>query len=311
MRREKRQKIWLNFIVSLFLMFHGFAFASQFQNKLENKMTLALAGDVSLARGIAQANWQHWPRALQSIQQALKADVVFANLESPLTNLPRQTKGIDLRSPVAGVAALAPFDVLSTQNNHMLDAGEVGQRQSQQVLRAAGIQPVTPQPYVMNLQGKKLAWLAFLDYGASKPSFQAVQQAAKFADWVIVSVHWGIEHGLVTQQQRLMAQKLANVGADVIVGHGPHVLQPHQYLTRQNSQQKILVLYSLGNLLFDNAYPRNRVGAVVKVQIGAKKSVSACAIPTRYRAGRVVLAEGSEQKTALRTLKLALCSGAG
>lgn len=304
------QKIWASLMACVLLVFNGFAFASQFQNKVDTEITLALAGDVSLARGIAQTNQQNWPRALQSIQQALGADVVFANLESPLTNLPRHTKGIDLRAPVAGVAALAPFDVLSTQNNHMLDAGEAGQRQSQWVLKTAGIQPITPQPYVMNLQGKKVAWLAFLDYGAAKPSFQAVQQAAELADWVIVSVHWGIEHGLVTQQQRLMAQKLANAGADVIVGHGPHVLQPHQYLTRQNSQTKTLVLYSLGNLLFDNAHPRNRVGAVVKVQLGAKKLASACAIPTRYRAGRVVLAEGSEQKTALRTLKLSLCSGA-
>ncbi|MCD0159137.1 CapA family protein, partial [Deinococcus sp. 6GRE01] len=69
-------------------------------------VTLALAGDLSLARGVAQANAADWPGTLRAVAPLLRADLVAANLESPLTDAPRRTPGIDLRAPTGAAAAL-------------------------------------------------------------------------------------------------------------------------------------------------------------------------------------------------------------
>ncbi|WP_221090544.1 CapA family protein [Deinococcus aquaedulcis] len=263
---------------------------------------LAVAGDVSLARGVAAANASDWPAALAAVAPALRADVAAANLESPLTTTPRQTPGIDLRAPPAGVAALAPFTHLGTENNHARDGGPAGQAQSQGALRAAGVVPVTRTPTLSRVGGERVAFVAYLDDGRTPPPLAAIRAAAHGA-WVVVLPHWGEEYGLTTARQRAQARALVAAGATVVAGSGPHVLQGHEVL--RGPRGPALVLYSLGNLLFDQALPATRVGAVVRVplrQVGA-----ACAVPTRIRAGRVGPATGEDRRTALRRLGLPPC----
>ncbi|UTA52264.1 CapA family protein [Deinococcus radiodurans] len=175
---------------------------------------------------------------------------MLANLESPLTNRPKATSGIDLRASPAAVAALRPFTALSTENNHAGDGGEAGRRQNEQVLRGSGLVPVSRQVTWLNVKGVNLALLAYLDDGRSPPPLAEVRRAAAQADLVVVLPHWGAEYNGVTARQRQQARALVDAGAGLVVGSGPHVLQGHEWLGRA------LVLYSLGNLLFDQPYPR-------------------------------------------------------
>ncbi len=117
---------------------------------------------------------------------------------------------------------------------------------------------------------------------------------------VVVGVHWGTEYGPVTARQRQLARTLASAGTDLIVGSGPHVLQGHERL------DQTLVLYSPGNLLLDQPYPDTRVGAVVRVT-RETTGWSACAMPTRYRAGRVSPADRQERPQILARLGLGGC----
>lgn len=266
----------------------------------EPPLTFALAGDVSVARTVSQANTGAWARALAGVRDVLRGDAVFANLESPLTDQPFQGGQYDLRAPLAGVAALKPFSHLSVANNHALDGGAGGQRQNQAVLRRNGIDPVTPALTITRLRGVPVAWIGFLDDGKTPLPLAAVRAAAQQARIVVVSAHWGEEYGLTTARQREQARALAQAGATLIVGSGPHVLQGTERLG------KTLVLYSLGNLLLDQPFPAARIGAVVRVQVG--QDITACAVPTRYRAGRAELAPGWEKTQVLKRLGLGECA---
>lgn len=261
--------------------------------------TLALAGDVSVARGVASANAGAWAQALAGVRAALHADATFGNLESPLTDAPFAGGRFDLRAPPGGVAALRAFTHLGVQNNHAQDGGPAGQVQSRAALRAAGLHPVTRQATDSLLGGRRVAWIAFLDDGRTPLPLTAVRAAARHADVVVAAPHWGEEYGLVTARQRAQARELARAGATLVVGSGPHVLQGTERIGGT------LVLYSLGNLLLDQPYPAARIGAVVRVRLNA--ALSACAVPTRLRAGRAVPASEPERTWALARLGLPAC----
>ncbi|CAM4359400.1 CapA family protein [Deinococcus marmoris] len=263
-------------------------------------LTFALVGDVSVGRAVAQMNAADWGAALAGVRAALRADATFGNLESPLTTQPHQGSGLDLRGPPAGVAALSAFTHLGLENNHTLDGGVRGQSQTRQVLRASGLTPVTRGLTLTRVRGVPVAWVAFFDDGHTPPPLAAIREGARRAQVVVVGVHWGAEYGPVTARQRRLARELAAAGADLIVGSGPHVLQGHERIGTA------LVLYSLGNLLLDQPYPDARVGAVVQVT-PETTGWSACAVPTRYRAGRVSPANGQEHPRILARLGLDAC----
>ena len=72
-----------------------------------------------------------------------------------------------------------------------------------------------------------------------------VRAAASKADAVVVAVHWGIERDTCPNgEQRLLAQQLLDAGADAVIGHHPHVLQPVEVVGGK------LVAYSLGNFVW-------------------------------------------------------------
>ena len=275
-------------------------------------LTFALAGDLSLARGVAQALAGQWNAALDGVHPALQADATLGNLESPLTLAPRRTAGIDLRADPAAAAALHGFTHLNTQNNHAQDGGAAGQTESGATLRRWGIQPVSSGLTVSRVRGVPVAWIGFFDDGHTPPPLAAVQDGAKRARVVVVAVHWGAEFNPVTARQRLLAGQFAAAGATLIVGSGPHVLQRAERIATPHGPT--LVLYSLGNLLFDQTFPAARVGAVVRVRwtpaTTGGPELEACAVPTRVRAGRVTLAPADEAARVLTRLNLPACAGA-
>lgn len=259
-----------------------------------------------LGRGVAQALNGDWEAAFAEVYPWLSGEawpvergpvLTLANLESPLTTAPQVSDGHDLRAPPQAVAALRSgrFDAVSLANNHARDAGERGQRETARTLRAAGIAPWS-DPLLDSLVRKAPAepvtgplvvqGLAFddsvvpLDIVAAA---SAVAAAARRADVVVVSIHWGGEYQAgPSARQREIAEALAGTGARVIVGHGPHVLQPVAWVS------ETLVAYSLGNFLFDQPYPAEcRWGAILRVQLQGSRVVAVEAVPTVAERGRV------------------------
>ena len=214
-------------------------------------ITLALLGDVMLGRGVHPTS-----ETFTYLEPFLtSADLALANLESPLTDSPVQTESsYVLCAPPENVRYLADagFDLLALSNNHRLDCGKEGLLETQKTLTDAGLGFIgpDPEPVYHSIHGIRLAFLAF---DATTPlnieaAVQAVRSVHETGALVVVSIHWGAEYQAgPSRDQKQTAGKLAEAGATLIWGHHPHVLQPSEWL----HDHKTLVLYSLGNALFD------------------------------------------------------------
>jgi poly-gamma-glutamate capsule biosynthesis protein CapA/YwtB (metallophosphatase superfamily) len=266
-------------------------------------VTLVFVGDVMLGRAVAAALAGDWAAAFDGVQPWLAgADLALANLESPLTRAPFQGGRFDLRAPPEAVQALAAagFDVVSLANNHALDGGAAGLAETLETLAGAGIKAVVESGLdnllgsgpggVQNVhvRGVRIAVVGLWDSGGALDT-APVALAATRADLVVVLVHWGAEYEPVTPRQREWARELARAGAGLIVGHGPHVLQPVEQVER------VWVAYSLGNFLFDQPFADTRQGVVLRVMLKGGRVVAFDAVPAVTRDGRVRLAGGEER----------------
>ena len=247
---------------------------------IASSVTLALLGDVMLGRDVhpSAETFAYLEPFLSS------ADLVAANLESPLTHAPVQTGSpYVLCAPPehARLLAEAGFDLLTLANNHILDCGEEGMLETQSVLTGAGLDFAGPgpKPEYREINGVRLAFLAFDATGEFdlEAAGQAVRAAHDTRAVVIVSIHWGAEYQSgASRLQKEIAARLAQAGALLIWGHGPHVLQPAE----SSKDGRTLVLYSLGNALFDQyGLANTRQSALALVRLDPTGVVDYRAIP--------------------------------
>lgn len=169
-----------------------------------------------------------------------------------------------LALPETAVSRLgaAGFDLVSLANNHSLDYGPAGLAATARRLRSGGVAVVGlagEQPHFYNRNGVRLAFLAFnavpdpADPAADpraawdETALAAIRAAAAEADAVLVSLHWGYEYETRPDPaQARMAEAMRRAGADVIIGHHPHVVGETALFDDGR-----FVAYSLGNFLFD------------------------------------------------------------
>ncbi len=235
--------------------------------------TLAFIGDINLGRYVRpQAD------SLADLAPELQgADLALANLESPLSSpgsTPVPAHDLDLCAPSEEASLLARWglDLLALANNHALDCSQEGVEWTASILETAGLTPVLPgfAPVVRKLDGLSLSFFAFDDVLSpleEDRAVQAVQKAHASGQLVIISIHWGMEYqGGASVRQKQLALVLAEAGADLIWGTHPHVLQRTEWIG--TGHQKTLVLYSLGNALFDQeGLADTRRSALIEVKI--------------------------------------------
>lgn len=182
------------------------------------------------------------------------------------------------------------FNVFFLANNHIYDKGAEGLASTMrfwdsmpQDIAVSGLSPVgeeAPVP-ILEKDGVRFAFLAFTEMtnGLPTPAGAAyhvtllsdedevqdqIERARRQADFVIVSAHWGTENThTVSQSQRDWAQKLADWGADLILGTHPHVIQPIETVTSADGRT-VPVAYSLGNFVSAQIPLDNLVGIVLR-----------------------------------------------
>ncbi len=166
------------------------------------------------------------------------------------------------------------FDVFNLANNHSLDKGQSGLRSaigywdSKNVVHCGAY--LDEEDYktipTNTVNDIKFAYVGLTEptnglslpegaqtilmLGADEARIEArVKAASEISDMVIVNIHWGVEYTHTpTDRQRELAQKLADWGADIIVGTHPHVIQPVEYVKSADGRD-VLVIYSLGNFI--------------------------------------------------------------
>jgi hypothetical protein len=206
-----------------------------------------------------------------AVASDLPADVVLGNLEGTLTNAsgskcgPSSTNCFAFRTPPAYARWLkrAGFTVLNLANNHAYDFGAAGLAETVKSLDRYGLQHTgRPGEVAVTKVGKiRVATLGFASYPWANPLTdlrqvrKLVTQAARKADVVIVTAHMGAEgvdhqHVRPGAEQYLgenrgdpvrFARAAIDAGADLVVGHGPHVLRGMEWYKGR------LIAYSLGN----------------------------------------------------------------
>ena len=221
------------------------------------------------------------------------ADVVFCNQEVPSAGVEFGISGYptfnaptefarDLRAPVG-------CDLVNLATNHAADLGPAGIAATRAAWdglapaivaganRSAEEQRTVP---VFEIDGVRVALVSFAEYsnapidgallnlmGNDALVTELMTQARAAADVVIVSAHWGTEDSHeVNGAQQAFAQRLADLGADVIIGTGPHVLQPVAWLGRADGG-RTLVWYSIGNMLNTQIALDQRTGVLAGFEL--------------------------------------------
>ena len=96
---------------------------------------------------------------------------------------------------------------------------------------------------------------------------QEILKAKEISDVVVVSLHFGNEYQrLPSDEQKEVAHKTANAGADIIIGHHPHVLQPMEWITKEDGK-RTFVAYSLGNFLSGQLGDYRDLGGIMQIKV--------------------------------------------
>ena len=267
---------------------------------------LILTGDIMLNRRVElmmrTKNDYTFP-FLNVNEDLRKADLVFGNLEGPLSDQGEKVGSIySFRANPEAIKGLqfAGFDILSLANNHSFDYGKEALEDTFTRLKAADIDYIgagknESEAYgelIKEINGVKIAFLAYTNLGPE--SWQAtsqgsglawvgaknlpkikrdIQKAKAQADILIVSLHAGEEYIASPSQFQIdFARSAIEEGADLVVGHHPHVVQKNEIYPSTGSGQVGWIFYSLGNFVFDQSFSENTMkGQLVKVLIEDKK----------------------------------------
>ena len=237
-------------------------------------------GDVMPDRSVEQYANANGPDAvLEDIAPVLeKGDAAWVNLEGVTSTLgePKTEKVYTFEGPPSFAPALARagINVVTMGNNHSVDYGRAALRDTIARLEKAGVQVVGAgkdfddahaPAIVTTASGATVGFLGYSDVWW--PGFEATKSHAGVAqaftgigrmkkdirelsarvDYVVVGFHWGYEYQhYPVSQQTTEGHAAIDAGADLVIGHHPHVLQGFETYKRR------LIAYSLGDLVFDH-----------------------------------------------------------
>ncbi|MEH1819841.1 MAG: CapA family protein [Nostoc sp.] len=246
------------------------------QKTFPNTITIKAVGDIIPGTNfpnyrLPRFRDQLLPKSVRTHLQG--SDILFGNFESSLTNYPYSAKDISrgqvfaFRSPptYAQLFAKAGFNVFNMANNHAMDFGLVGFKDTKKNLEAAGIATLGHKNQILYLEANNIpvAMIGFSPYEMYN-SIQnlgvaqaLVAEAKNKAKIVVVSMHAGAEgtgalhvknqteffYGENRGNSIEFARNMIDAGADLVLGHGPHVPRAMEIYKGK------MIAYSLGNFL--------------------------------------------------------------
>lgn len=272
-------------LISLAVFFHA-----------RNRQTVILyfTGDILLDRGVMTYMERYgYDYPFLKIKDVFKdGDIVCGNLEGPLTEggvSSFNDHGYIFKFPPSVARNLkdAGFNLMNLANNHTMDYGAKGLTDTMETLNEYGIgwfgagadAQEAALPVFVNIKGTVIGFLgysAFPPEGYSvtqeKPNISMLEKSSlcKYVteargkcDFLVVSFHWGREFDPFPDDiQKDTAHIAVDSGADIVIGHHPHVYQGMEVYNGK------YIFYSLGNFIFDKQIPPDTdKGAVIKLYI--------------------------------------------
>ena len=240
----------------------------------QSSYVLQAFGDVNLGRSVGQELLKgNLTFPFENVEVAFRSpDAVFVNLESVLSDQGGETQNpkdvFVFCGPPQGAISLkrAHISIVSTANNHAYDYGLKGLRETIEFLQRENIAVLgtstEPQssykPWLLPSKEIRVAFLAYTEFVNARGSWKnrislfdkrraknEIDSARTIADVVIVSYHGGTEYSDEPSKfTRAQLRYLADAGADIVLGHHPHVPQGIE------ARGGRLIFYSLGNFVF-------------------------------------------------------------
>ena len=310
-----------------FKLVHGSQMLWAQEQAETDRTVVEIAGDV-----LPESSWKGVQDAAHIFDgvrdEFAGADLVFLNLEEPITSSNTVTPNKNQREVKAGrdyilrarnpdipdILKQAGVGLVGLANNHMMDYTTVGLRDTLRVFQqadfpvvGAGLKPDAESAFLFSARGVSMAFLAFTDVvppnyeattarlgvASSKDEndlIEAVKRARIQADFVILIIHWGGQGGhLITPRQRELARIAVQAGCDAVIGMHPHVLQGIEFVGG------VPVFYSIGNFAFPSGNPAARESVALELIFGSHGLDQVKIIPAEISTeGAPKISEGSD-----------------
>ena len=280
--------------------------------------TITLAGDTTLGstdslrkrsdcfENVAQEKGYGW--FFSGLSELFSSDdMTLVNFEGTLTEeTAKKEKKFNFKGPAeyTDILTLGSVEAVTVANNHTLDYGEQGRKDTIANLENAGITVSgNGQLAVFEKSGVKVGMTGYcFPYSGGKKDISKDVKALREmgCQIVIASFHWGSEYREdFTGEQRSIGRAAIKAGADFVVGHHPHIVQGIE------SYEDTYIAYSVGNLVFGgNVDPDDRDAAAIRLTftVGEKKveDMDMTIVPLRLTEKkdgtdyRPIVAEGDE-----------------
>lgn len=267
-------------------------------------VSLTAVGDILLHGrvygGLRKNSGYKFDEQLANAKEVLgQTDITIANLESiiagqdiGLSAFPRFNAPVEIGYTLKDLG----IDILSIANNHILDRGEKGLLKSIKNIEKIGFEYVgayksfkdRDRLRIVEKNGMKICFMSYtsgtngIKIPSEKPYLVNSLRATSsvkicrllrkikregIADAIVLNLHFGREYHLhPTRAQKELATSLADAGADVIIGHHPHVLQPPEWI-ETSLGTRTFVAYSLGNFFSGQNGLYRQIGASLSLKI--------------------------------------------
>jgi poly-gamma-glutamate capsule biosynthesis protein CapA/YwtB (metallophosphatase superfamily) len=300
----------------------------------DDTITIAAVGDIMLGhRAEAYLRTEGPDYPYRNVLPVLKqASLVIGNLECPLSarGTAVENKQFTLRAGPDAVRSLtaAGIRVVTLANNHAMDFGPLALEDTLSILSENGILATgagmdladARSPALLRINGRTIAFLAYsltfpLEFYASSgrpgtaPGYKEyvradIERVRPKADLVVVSFHWGAELAPTAKgYQQELGRKAIDWGADLVLGHHPHVLQELELYRGR------LIAYSLGNFVFGSESDRTNDSIILLCTFKRKALVRVEAVPLDVNNYRVAyqprILEGTAAQRLLEGLNAA------
>jgi len=283
---------------------------------------LRFAGDCLLAGYYESSVGNDAAYAFDEFDLLRNADVAMVNLECPITSRGKKVpKPYNFRMQPEFIAGLqrGGIDIVNLANNHVYDYGSVGLFDTISYLDSVGICHVgagrnsreAHQPAVITVSRRRIGFLGYYGGGeapeatekkpgVARPEIRLITsdiESLRHRDsvqFIVVNLHWGTEKARIPDQWQVqLGHHIIDAGADVVIGHHPHVLQGiERYKTG-------VIVYSLGNFIFGGNSRSSYDTGVFEIRLTGN-STSYKFIPVRITNWKAQELQGEDAKSILR-----------
>lgn len=278
-------------------LFSAFTANAEIVVTKDAKFTATMVGDMMFGRNVQKVvdnkGYEFLFRQVEPYFQA--SDYNTGNFENPIIlrdeseyELPEKSIFLHAQADVAPYLSSINFTTVNLANNHTMDYGVAGLTETIDTFDKTDTAPIgaglskyhSGKVHYADFNGYKVATIGATDVGyrwgfstnhqagANKTRLEDLLYIVKearekeYADLIIVHSHWGVEYdSSPNPRQQEIGRALVDAGADIIVGHHSHTLQPVEIYKGK------VIFYSLGNFVFDQGWSKTKDSVLAQFKV--------------------------------------------